>query len=54
MDSVTAAYYVREQGKCLSLKYNKIAREIFNWALHRNIVLAHHIYWEKNNCQADL
>lgn len=47
MDSVTAVYYVREQGECKFLKYNKIAREIFNWALHKNIVLAHHIYWEK-------
>lgn len=39
MDSVTAVYYVREQriGGCKSLKCNGIAREISNWALHRNI-----------------
>lgn len=53
MDSVTAVYYVREQGGCKSLKCNEIAREIWNWALHRNIWLSSAHIPGKNNCQAD-
>jgi hypothetical protein len=53
MDSLIAVSYVREQGGSKSLKCNEKAREIWLWALQRNIWLSSGHIPGKHNCQAD-